>query len=215
MTIGTLISSLLVGPFSSRFGRKAGLWAASLLNFIATAIMLGSTSLGALYFARLLLGKLPRAIHSGLFYRLHLKRHICRLVPHLLTTLRARGSASPPSRDHVRRVLEPAVHRLDRGRVCRLRDTRHGQPTIVPDPSRRLLRRPDDPVNRAVLLPRLATLARGPGQGGRGRGGAAQSPEFGHQGDGAPGRVQRDQGIHAGTGRAEQEGLVPGDVARY
>ncbi|KAI3337506.1 MFS transporter [Xylariaceae sp. AK1471] len=56
MTIGTLISSLLVGPFSSRFGRKAGLWAASLLNFIATAIMLGTISVGALYFARLLLG---------------------------------------------------------------------------------------------------------------------------------------------------------------
>ncbi|KAI0878349.1 MFS transporter [Hypoxylon argillaceum] len=56
MTIGTLIGSLLVGPFSSSFGRKAGLWAASLLNFVATAIMLGTTNLGALYFARLLLG---------------------------------------------------------------------------------------------------------------------------------------------------------------
>jgi MFS family permease len=64
MTIGTLISSLLVGPFSSRFGRKAGLWTASLLNFIATAIMLGTTSVGALYFARLLLGEL-------LFLRVH------------------------------------------------------------------------------------------------------------------------------------------------
>ncbi|KAH8160421.1 hypothetical protein CIB48_g7819 [Xylaria polymorpha] len=56
MTIGTLVGSLLVGPFSSRFGRKAGLWSASLLNFVATAIMLGTTNLGALYFARLLLG---------------------------------------------------------------------------------------------------------------------------------------------------------------
>ncbi|KAI0187666.1 general substrate transporter [Xylaria flabelliformis] len=56
MTIGTLVGSLLVGPFSVNFGRKAGLWIASCLNFIATAIMLGTTSLGALYFARLLLG---------------------------------------------------------------------------------------------------------------------------------------------------------------
>lgn len=56
MTIGTFIGSLLVGPFSSLLGRKAGLWGASLLNAIATAIMLGTTSLGALYFARLLLG---------------------------------------------------------------------------------------------------------------------------------------------------------------
>ena len=56
MTIGTFVSSLLVGPFSSKFGRKAGLWSASILNFVATAIMLGTTSVGALYFARLLLG---------------------------------------------------------------------------------------------------------------------------------------------------------------
>ncbi|KAI5922365.1 MFS transporter [Camillea tinctor] len=56
MTIGTFISSMMVGPFSSRFGRKAGLWSASLLNFISTAIMLGTTSFGALYLSRLLLG---------------------------------------------------------------------------------------------------------------------------------------------------------------
>lgn len=58
MTIGTFVSSLLVGPFSSKFGRRVGLWVASLLNFVATAIMLGTTSVGALYFARLLLGML-------------------------------------------------------------------------------------------------------------------------------------------------------------
>lgn len=56
MTIGTFIGSLMVGPFSSKLGRKFGLWGASLLNAIATAIMLGTTSLGALYFARLMLG---------------------------------------------------------------------------------------------------------------------------------------------------------------
>ncbi|KAK3367934.1 MFS transporter [Podospora didyma] len=56
MTIGTFVGSLLVGPFSSKLGRRHGLWAATLLNFIATAIMLGTTSLGALYFARLVLG---------------------------------------------------------------------------------------------------------------------------------------------------------------
>lgn len=56
MTIGTFVSSLLVGPFSSRFGRKTGLWTASLLNVVATAVMLGTTSVGALYAARLILG---------------------------------------------------------------------------------------------------------------------------------------------------------------
>ncbi|KAI1646073.1 general substrate transporter [Daldinia loculata] len=56
MTIGTFVGSLSVGPFSSRFGRRQGLWAASLLNCIATAIMIGTTNLGALYFARFVLG---------------------------------------------------------------------------------------------------------------------------------------------------------------
>jgi hypothetical protein len=58
MTIGTFLSSLLVGPFSARFGRRHGLWAAALLNFIATGIQLGTTSKAALYVARLILGKL-------------------------------------------------------------------------------------------------------------------------------------------------------------
>ena len=56
MTIGTFVGSLLIGPFSSKFGRRYALWTATLLNFIATAIMLGTTNLGALYFARFLLG---------------------------------------------------------------------------------------------------------------------------------------------------------------
>lgn len=56
MTIGTFVGSLLIGSFSSRFGRRDALWTASLVNLVATAIMLGTTSLGALYFARFLLG---------------------------------------------------------------------------------------------------------------------------------------------------------------
>ncbi|KIW86706.1 uncharacterized protein Z519_12692 [Cladophialophora bantiana CBS 173.52] len=56
MTIGTFVSSLLVGPFSARFGRRQGLWAATILNFVATSIQLGTTSKAALYVARLILG---------------------------------------------------------------------------------------------------------------------------------------------------------------
>ncbi|PMD43554.1 general substrate transporter [Hyaloscypha variabilis F] len=56
MTIGTFASSLLVGPLSAKFGRRHGLWFAAGLNAISTAIMLGTTSVGALYAARLLLG---------------------------------------------------------------------------------------------------------------------------------------------------------------
>ncbi len=56
VAIGTFVGSLMVGPFSSWLGRKYGLWGATILNFIATSVMLGSTSVGALYAARLLLG---------------------------------------------------------------------------------------------------------------------------------------------------------------
>ncbi|KAK5197780.1 hypothetical protein LTR92_002024 [Exophiala xenobiotica] len=55
MTIGTFLSSLLVGPFSAKFGRRHGLWAATVLNFVATSIQLGTTSKAALYVARLIL----------------------------------------------------------------------------------------------------------------------------------------------------------------
>ena len=57
MTIGTLVGSLLVWPFSSRFGRRHGLWLASFLNLLSTTVMISSTNLGALYFARFLLGE--------------------------------------------------------------------------------------------------------------------------------------------------------------
>lgn len=56
MTVGTLVGSLLIGPFSQRFGRKNGLWTASALNAISTGIMMGTTTVGPLYFARFLLG---------------------------------------------------------------------------------------------------------------------------------------------------------------
>lgn len=56
MVLGVFISSLLVGPWSEFFGRKRGLQAATLANFIATAIQIGSESKAALYVARLILG---------------------------------------------------------------------------------------------------------------------------------------------------------------
>ena len=56
MTIGTFVGSLLVGPVSSKFGRRHGLWAAAALNAVSTAMMLGTTRVEALYVARLILG---------------------------------------------------------------------------------------------------------------------------------------------------------------
>jgi hypothetical protein len=48
---------MFVGPVSTKIGRRHGLWATAGLNAISTAIMLGTTSVGALYVARLLLGE--------------------------------------------------------------------------------------------------------------------------------------------------------------
>ncbi|OQU97757.1 hypothetical protein CLAIMM_03642 [Cladophialophora immunda] len=56
MTVGTFVSPLLVGPFSSRFGRKPGSWVAILLIYAAAAIQIGTTSKEVLYFARFLMG---------------------------------------------------------------------------------------------------------------------------------------------------------------
>ena len=55
MTIGTFVGSLLGGPFSSEFGRRVGLWFPSLLNLISTAVVIGTTSIRPLYFARFIL----------------------------------------------------------------------------------------------------------------------------------------------------------------
>lgn len=85
MTIGTFVGSLMVGPFSSKLGRRWGLWAASLINMIATAIMLGTSHLGALYFARLILGERNSPMLERL---LTFPRDICWLVPDLCTGLR-------------------------------------------------------------------------------------------------------------------------------
>ena len=56
MVIGTFFSSLAVGPFSQKFGRRAGLWVAAVVNFVATGIMIGTTNVNALYFSRFMLG---------------------------------------------------------------------------------------------------------------------------------------------------------------
>ena len=85
MTIGTFVGSLLVGPFSSKFGRKYGLWAASIINMVSTAIMLGTKHIGVLYFARLILGSW-KCITGG--RPLTMSRRICGLVLDVLASLR-------------------------------------------------------------------------------------------------------------------------------
>lgn len=50
------MSSLAAGIFASYFGRKTAIWSACVLNAVACTILVATTSKGAIYFGRLLLG---------------------------------------------------------------------------------------------------------------------------------------------------------------
>lgn len=56
MTLGAVIASGFAGPIASFMGRKSCLWFACVLCCVADAIMMGTKSIGLLYFGRLLLG---------------------------------------------------------------------------------------------------------------------------------------------------------------
>ena len=56
MTLGAFVGSLCAGPISSYLNRRWSIFVGSLLCAISVIIMMTTTSLGALYFARLLLG---------------------------------------------------------------------------------------------------------------------------------------------------------------
>ncbi|KAI1620991.1 MFS transporter [Exophiala viscosa] len=56
MILGAFISSIFGGPIAKYLGRKMSLWSACALCYVANIIMMTTTSIGALYFARLLIG---------------------------------------------------------------------------------------------------------------------------------------------------------------
>lgn len=56
LTLGSFLSSMLAGVFGHWFGRRAGLWLACALNVVSCIVMISTTSVGALYLGRLLLG---------------------------------------------------------------------------------------------------------------------------------------------------------------
>lgn len=62
MTLGALVSSLFAGPVARFIGRRGSIWIASVLCAIANIVMMASTDIGAMYFARLLIG-----IANGMF----------------------------------------------------------------------------------------------------------------------------------------------------
>ncbi|RDW72534.1 uncharacterized protein DSM5745_07706 [Aspergillus mulundensis] len=56
LTLGSFVSSLVAGAFSSYLGRKQALWLACIVNAVACGIQIGAPSAGVLYVGRLLLG---------------------------------------------------------------------------------------------------------------------------------------------------------------
>ena len=177
MTIGTFVGSLLVGPFSAKLGRRWGLWAASLINMVSTAIMIGTTHLGALYFARLILGKLDT---NPLKSILICSRHLRRLVPDFRASLRERGRACSPAWNRVRCVPKPTVHWVHCWSIGGLRHSRHDEQASIPDSSRNILRCAHNTDHRSALLPRVTQMAFQPRTRGRGREGASSIAQREH-----------------------------------
>ena len=56
MVLGAFASSAFGGPIAKVLGRKGSIWLASLMCVVANVVMMATTSIGALYFARLLIG---------------------------------------------------------------------------------------------------------------------------------------------------------------
>ena len=56
MTLGAFVTSATAGFGAAFYGRKVSLWLACLGSIVATVIMQTTTSIGALYAARLIIG---------------------------------------------------------------------------------------------------------------------------------------------------------------
>lgn len=56
LNVGTIIGTILTGPFAARFGRRPAIWAACVVSLVACGVQVGTTSLGGLYAGRIILG---------------------------------------------------------------------------------------------------------------------------------------------------------------
>src|ERR1700710_1124240 len=56
MILGAFVSSGGAGPIAKYLGRKPSIWIAALLCVLSNVIMMTSTAIGAIYFARFLIG---------------------------------------------------------------------------------------------------------------------------------------------------------------
>lgn len=63
MTLGAFIASGLTGPLAQFLGRRTCLWIACIMCCVSDVIMMATTSIGGLYFARLLIGLSNGQLH--------------------------------------------------------------------------------------------------------------------------------------------------------
>jgi MFS family permease len=56
MNLGACLSAISAGTFGAYFGRRAALWVACVVCYVAVAVQIGSSAKGGLYVGRLLLG---------------------------------------------------------------------------------------------------------------------------------------------------------------
>ena len=56
INVGTIAGVFVTAPFARYFGRREGIWVASLINLIAAGVQVGTTSVGGLYAGRVLIG---------------------------------------------------------------------------------------------------------------------------------------------------------------
>ncbi|KAJ9613280.1 hypothetical protein H2200_003222 [Cladophialophora chaetospira] len=56
INVGTIIGVFVTAPFAKYFGRREGIWVASLINFVSAGVQVGTTSIGGLYAGRVLIG---------------------------------------------------------------------------------------------------------------------------------------------------------------
>ena len=56
LTVGSVVGAMFAGPVGARLGRKACLWLACVVCFVAISIQIGTSNLGGLYAGRIILG---------------------------------------------------------------------------------------------------------------------------------------------------------------
>jgi hypothetical protein len=91
MVVGGILGSLAQGPLSSYLGRRRGIQIASIVCIVASAIMIATTSVGALYVGRIILG-----VANGIFITTA-QMYIVEVLP---ANLRGVGLGIPPQRQY-------------------------------------------------------------------------------------------------------------------